>query len=63
MRLWIAPSIRSRRAVPNGGPHLSAAYDLTWFMTLFELYKICLKTCMNEAIDGTINQLSSSSAE
>ena len=29
MRLWIAPSFRSRRAVQKGGLHLSVAYDLT----------------------------------
>ena len=26
MKLSMLPSIRSRRAVPNGGPHLSVAY-------------------------------------
>ena len=31
----IVPSIRSRRAVPDGGPHVSAAYDLTSFMRFF----------------------------
>ena len=35
MRLWIAPSFRSRRAVQKDGPHLSVAYDLTCFMTFF----------------------------
>ena len=44
MRLWIAPRLRSRRAVANGGPHLSVAYDLTCFIWLFELYKLCLKS-------------------
>ena len=59
MRLWIAPLARSRRAVPNGGPHLSVAYDLTCFITLFCLYKVCLKNCMTDAVDSTINQISS----
>ena len=35
MRLWIARSCRSRRAVQKDGPHLSVAYDLTCFMTFF----------------------------
>ena len=37
MRLSIVPSSRSRRAVSNGGPLLSVAYDLTCFITLFVL--------------------------
>ena len=40
MLISIVPSIRSRRAVSNGGPHLSEAYDLTCFMTLFGFYKL-----------------------
>ena len=40
MRLLIVPSIRSRRAVPNGGPHLSVAVDLTSFIRFFECYKL-----------------------
>ena len=44
MRLWISPCFRSRRAVSNGGPHLSVAYDLTCFVRFFELYKLCLKS-------------------
>ena len=36
MRLLIAPCFRSRRAVPNGGSHLSVAYDLTYFMKVFD---------------------------
>ena len=43
VRLPIVPSIRSRRAVSNGGPLLSVAYDLTCFMRLFECYKRCLE--------------------
>ena len=43
MRLWIAPSIRSRRAVSGRGLLLSVAYDLTCFMRYFDLYKLCLK--------------------
>ena len=40
-------SIRSRRVVPNGGPHLSVACDLTCFIKFVELYKLCLNnTCM-----------------
>ena len=42
MRLWIAPSIRSRRAVPNGGPHLSVAYDLACFVKVFDLFKVLI---------------------
>ena len=37
------PSIRSRRAVSNGGLLLSVAYDLTCFMRFFERYKLCLE--------------------
>ena len=43
MRLAMVPSIRFRREVSNGGPHLSVAYDLSCFMTYFELYKLCLQ--------------------
>ena len=43
MRLWIAPSFRSRRAVSNGGFLLSVAYDLTCFMRFFKGYKRCLE--------------------
>ena len=43
MRLSIVPSIRSRRAVSDGGPLLSVAYDLTCFMRFFEGYKRCLE--------------------
>ena len=32
MLISIVPSIRSRRAVSNGGPHLSVAYDLNCFV-------------------------------
>ena len=42
LRLSMVPSIRSRRVVPNGGPHLSVAHDLTCFMKFFESYKSCL---------------------
>ena len=44
MRLSIVPSIRSRRAVSNGGLLLSVAYDLTCFMRFFELYKLSFKS-------------------
>ena len=40
MRLWIAPSFRSRRAVSNGGLLLSVAYDLTCFIRFFESYTV-----------------------
>ena len=53
MRLWIAPCFRSRRAVSNGGPHLSVACDLTCFLRLLE-------TCINEAVDSSLSQISSS---
>ena len=35
MRLWIAPSFRSRRALSNDGLLLSVAYDLTCFVRFF----------------------------
>ena len=38
--LWIAPCFRSRRAVSDGGPLLSVAYDLTCFMRVL---KLCLE--------------------
>ena len=38
MRLWIAPLVRSRRAVSNGGPLLSVVYDLTCFITFSVLF-------------------------
>ena len=40
-RLWIAPSIKSRRAVSNGGPFLCLAYALTCFVKFFQRYKRC----------------------
>ena len=43
MRLSIVPLVRSRRAVSDGGPLLSVAYDLTCFMRFFECCKLCLK--------------------
>ena len=43
MKLWIAPSFRSRRVVSNGGLLLSVAYDLTCFMRCFKGYKRCLE--------------------
>ena len=44
MRLWIAPSFRSRRAVQKDGPHLSVAYDLTCFIRFFDFEKKCSKS-------------------
>ena len=44
MRLWIAPSFRSRRAVQKDGPHLSVAYDLTCFIRFFGFDKKCSKS-------------------
>ena len=41
MRLSMVPSIRSRRAVSDGGPLLSVAYDLTCFTRVFESYTLC----------------------
>ena len=63
MRLRIAPCFRSRRAVSDGGFLLSVAYDLTCFMRFFECYKRCLEKSMNEAVDSTIIQISSSCVE
>ncbi len=40
MKLWIAPSFRSRRVVSNGGLLLSVAYDLTCFTRFFESYTV-----------------------
>ena len=59
----LVPSIRSRRAVSNGGPHLSVAYDLTCFTTVFCFWKKMFEKYMNEAVDSTISQISSSCAE
>ena len=39
-RPWIAPLVRSRRAVSNGGLLLSLAYDLTSFIRLFSIINI-----------------------
>ena len=44
MKLWIAPCFRSRRAVSDSGLLLSVAYDLTCFMSFFELYKLSFKS-------------------
>ena len=44
MTLWIAPRFRSRRAVADGGPLLSVAYDLTCFMKFVQRYKLWLKS-------------------
>ena len=43
MRLSIAPCFRSRRAVSNGGPLLSVAYDFAYFMVFFGGYKHCFE--------------------
>ena len=59
MLISIVPSIRSRRVVPNGGPHLSVAYDLTCLIRCFSL-KHMVKQFLNEAVNSTINQISSS---
>ena len=37
----MVPSIRSRRVVSNGGPHLSVADDVIWFITFSAFYKLC----------------------
>ena len=71
MRLSMVPSIRSRRIVSNGGPHLSIAHGSTSFIQIFGIYKLCSEKCvsnkalkyMYDAVDGTINQISSSSFE
>ena len=41
--IWLSmvPSIRSRRVVSNGGPHLSEDYDLTCFTAIFVFCKYC----------------------
>ena len=39
----MGPLFRSRRAVSDGGPLLSVAYDLTCFIRFFERYKRCLE--------------------
>ena len=44
-----------RRAVPNGGPQLSVAYDLTCFIMVFKSYKLCLENaCMRLSIVPSI---------
>ena len=43
MFISIVPPIRSRRAVSNGGHHLFAAYDLTFFMRFFGFQKTRFK--------------------
>ena len=71
MRLWIAPCFRSRRAVSNGGILLSVAYGLTCFITFSVLFLVSSKEfvfgkackCLYEAVDGSINQISSSCAQ
>ena len=51
MRLSIVPLFRSRRAVSDGGPLLSVAFDLTCFMRFFGGYKRCLEhACMRLSI-------------
>ena len=47
----------------KGGPLLSVAYNLTCLMRFLSLLYTLLRTSMNEAVDGTINQISSSSFE
>ena len=42
IRLSIAPSIRSRRAVPNGGLLFSVAYDLPCFIRFFVFKEMTL---------------------
>ena len=43
---------------------LFVAYGLTCFMKFFERYTVCLEHVrINEAVDSTINQISSSCAE
>ena len=59
-RLSIEPFIRSRWAVSDGGFLLSVAYGLTCFMRFFSTLWTLLRKCMNEAVDSTIYQISSS---
>ena len=63
MRLWISPCFRSRRAVSNGGSHLSVSYDLTCFVRFFEIVQTLFEKCINQAVDSTIFQISSSCVE
>jgi len=70
-RLALGPSIRSRRAVSNGRPLLSVAYDLSCLITFFVFLYFWSKKfasghvwkCLYETVDGSINQISSSCAQ
>ena len=46
----MVPSIRSRRAVSNGGLLLPVAYDLTCFIRFFSFQKKCLKSAESEIV-------------
>ena len=63
MKLSIVPSIRPRRAVSNGGPLSSVAYDLPCFMSFFQMFQTLLRKSTNEAVSSTIIQISSSCVE
>ena len=39
----MVPLLRSRRAVSDGSPLLSVAYDLTCFTEFFGRYRLCLE--------------------
>ena len=54
MRLSMVPSIRSRRVVSNGVPHLSVAHDSTCFVANFGLYERgSTKVVFNKALKHT----------
>ena len=67
----MVPSIRSCRVVSNGGLHLSVAHIKPCFKTLFACFNMFVQKvflqrglkCMHAAVDGTINQISSSRVE
>ena len=53
----MVPSIRSRRVVSNGGPHLSVAHDLTCCMTYLGLDQLYLKDgAIHSFIDALLRQ-------
>ena len=59
----MVPSIRSRRVVSNGGHHLFVAYDLNCVHDVVLDSIDFDRANINEAVDSTINQISSSSFE
>ena len=58
MRLRIAPCVRSRRAVSNGGLLLSVAFDLTCLVALFGFHGYmheCMHGCKDAYMDACMH--------